>query len=144
MSDAISRLKQKAQERPKVPPREKSIINGATAQSLNDEKTEFSHLENTEVLNDESKPPAQEEESTLVETVRRTIRLEQGIDTQLEAFCQRHKVTRETFLEAAFVLGMHNEELLKEIVNEAKERYQQRKKTGEQRKFQTMAKRIGK
>lgn len=143
MSDAISRLKQRAQQRPTVPAREKSIINNAPTELLNDQKTDFSHSVITELQNDVIEQPAQEQQTNLLETVRRTIRVEEEIDNKLESLCTSNKITRETFLEAAFVVCSHNEELLQEILNEAKSRYQQRKKAGEQRKFQTMAKRMG-
>lgn len=78
----------------------------------------------------------------LTQIIRRTIRLEQDIDTNLDSFCNVNKITRDTFLEAAFIVCSQNEELLQEVLNQARKRYQQRKQAGEQRKFQTLAKKI--
>lgn len=65
------------------------------------------------------------------------------IDTELNAFCTTKKlITRDTFIEAAFMVCSGNKALIQEIVEEAKKRYHQRKQGGEQRKFQTMAKKI--
>lgn len=149
MSDAFDRLKKKG-IRPTVPTRDTSLVKKENTDILNDKMTEFSHLTKTqkqdltpsEVLQDNATIPHKEQQSDLPETVRRTIRLEEGIDTELNAFCTAKKVTRDTFIEAAFRVCSGNETLMQEVVEEAKKRYHQRKQAGEQRKFQTMAKKI--
>lgn len=149
MSDAFDRLKKKG-IRPTVPTRDTSLVKRENMEILNDQMTEFSHLPKkpkqdftpSEVLQDNTAIAHQEQQSDLPETVRRTIRLEEDIDTELNAFCTAKKVTRDTFIEAAFMVCSGNEALMQEIVKEAKKRYHQRKQAGEQRKFQTMAKKI--
>jgi hypothetical protein len=149
MSDAFDRLKKKG-IRPTVPARDTSLVKKEDKEMLNDQITEFSHSQKTqkqdvtpgEVLKDHAAISHKEQQSDLPETVRRTIRLEEDIDTELNAFCTAKKVTRDTFIEAAFMVCSGNETLMQEIVEEAKKRYHQRKQAGEQRKFQTMAKKI--
>jgi adenosine deaminase len=148
MSDVFDRLKNRA--RPTVPTRDTSIVKEQDTKILNDEMTEFSHLANTKssdlVINEVKKgdtiTPPQEQQEDLTQTFRRTIRLEQNIDTKLDVFCTTQKVTRDTFIEAAFMVCSQNEEFMREVLEEAKKRYHQRKQAGEQRKFQTMAKKI--
>lgn len=146
MSDVFDRLKNKA--RPTVPPRDTTLIKVQNDESYNDQITEFSHSVNVPKSSHDNNQPAintidhpnHELELELPEIVRRTIRLEQTIDTKLNNFCITKKITRETFLEAAFLVCSENQELMQEILEEAKKRYQQRKQAGEQRKFQTMVK----
>jgi hypothetical protein len=148
MSDVFDRLKNKA--RPTVPARDTSLAKKENTEELNDTITEISHSSNTkegnevinEVLKDSTTTFRQEQQADVPQTVRRTIRLEEDIDSKLDAFCTAKKITRDNFIEAAFVVCSQNEELMQEILEEAKQRYQHRKQLGEQRKFQTMAKKL--
>lgn len=148
MSDVFDRLKKKA--RPTVPARDTSLIREHNEQLPNDQMTEFSHSSNDEILHqannrsiNENPVPKTKEQEHFPELIRRTIRLEQEIDSQLNSLCATKKITRDTFLEAAMIICAKNEKLMQEILNEAQKRYQQRKQAGEERKFQTMAKKIG-
>ena len=132
MTDAFDRLKNRS--RATVPLRDTSLTKG-----LNDEKTEFSHLVETESSNEQTLENNPETAGEF-EVIRRTIRLEQTVDEGLEGLCSRERVTRETFLEAAYSLCVEKPELLQEILAIAKERYRLRKAAGERRKFQTMGK----
>ncbi len=137
-----------------------------------DEMTEFSHSENTEVtksadapelqaqptnsmtevrpqLNTESDKGseqlsfAQEPNELNDEVVRSTIRLSAEIDEELRQLCQREKITKDTFLEAAYLVVGEAEELRARVLQLAKERYKQRKQVGEKRKLMTMMKKMG-
>lgn len=148
MSDVFERLKKKT--RPSVPARDTTLVKVQHDNLLNDQITEFSHLpekpkpdlDSEEVINDKVSTSNQEQHLELPQIIRRTIRLEQDIDTNLDSFCNVNKITRDTFLEAAFLVCSENEELLQEVLKQARKRYQQRKQAGEQRKFQTLAKKI--
>ncbi|MBN3946784.1 MAG: hypothetical protein HWQ38_09935 [Nostoc sp. NMS7] len=148
MSDVFERLKKKT--RPSVPARDTTLVKVQHDKLINDEITEFSHLpekpkpdlDSEEVINDKVSTSNQEQQLELTQIIRRTIRLEQDIDTKLDTFCNVNKITRDTFLEAAFIVCSENEELLQEVLNQARKRYQQRKQAGEQRKFQTLSKKI--
>jgi hypothetical protein len=132
MTDAFDRLKNRS--RATVPIRDTSLT-----KEINDEKTEVSHSVETESLNEKTVEDDTEAEGQF-EVIRRTIRLEQTVDEALEGLCSREKVTRETFLEAAYSLCTEKPELLQEILAIAKQRYRLRKAAGERRKFQTMGK----
>lgn len=130
MTDAFDRLKNRS--RATVPLRDASFT-----KEVNDSKTEFSHLSKVE------EPPqslSDSSDETFPEVTRRTIRLEQQVDEELERLCSRERITRETFLEAAYLACNDNPEILQEVLTIAKERYRRRKMAGEKRKFQTMGK----
>jgi hypothetical protein len=95
-----------------------------------------------EAIKDNASITPQEQQADLPQTVRRTIRLEEEIDSKSEGFCNTQKITKDNFIEAAFVVCSQNDELMQEILKEAKQRYHHRKQLGEQRKFQTMAKKM--
>ena len=132
MTDAFERLKNRA--RPTVPARDPSLV-----KSQNDVLTEFSHSVNTQSQTD-SILDAPSESEDFPEVVRRTVRLERDLDRGLDQLCSREKITREIFLEAAYLVCMENQQVIAEVVKVAKTRYWRRKKAGEQRKFKTMEK----
>lgn len=163
MSDAFNRLHKK--RRPAVPPREDNLVKNQNRQESevnesdheleqndkenevkyssieskqNDQKTEISHSsieskQNNENTTAETTPPEK-----LPEVVRRTIRLEKEIDSELEQLCRNQKITREVFLEAAYQLCETNPEWFAKVLEIAQERYAQRKTAGELRKLKTM------
>jgi len=147
--DVFDRLKKKG-ARPTVPARDTSLVKNENTEILNDEMTKVSHSVNTkeknpfnaDVIEDNISISRQELQRDLPPTVRRTIRLEEEIDSKLDALCNTQKITRDNFMEAAFIICSENEELMREVLKEAKQRYQHRKQLGEQRKFQTMAKKM--
>jgi predicted transcriptional regulator len=149
MSDVFDRLKKKG-ARPTVPARDTSLVKKENTEILNDEITEISHSVNTkeqnpvnaDVIEDSTSVSPQELQRDLPQTVRRTIRLEEEVDSKLDTLCNTQKITRDNFIEAAFMVCSQNEELMQEVLKEAKQRYQQRKQLGEQRKFQTMVKKM--
>jgi hypothetical protein len=135
MTDAFDRLKNRS--RATVPLRDASL-----AKDTNDVKAEFSHSLDTEATKVEQSLSEPNEVEAFPEVVRRTIRLEQQVDEELERLCSRERLTRETFLEAAYLLCNDKPEILQEVLTIAKERYRQRKAAGEKRKFQTMGKKF--
>jgi hypothetical protein len=129
-NDAFARLKNRP--RAAVPPRSKSLTDNS-----NDKKTEFSHSVIDKFSQDQIELILNHGEQT-VEMIRRTIRLDPDIDIELDQLCRHSKITRETFLEAAYLACIKNPDLLGSILAEAQERYHQRKQVGEQRKLETM------
>jgi hypothetical protein len=136
-----------------------------------DEMTEFSHSENKKVsksldgselqaqptnLMTEVRPQpntesdkgldqlsfAQEPNELNDEVVRSTIRLSAEIDEEIRQLCQREKITKDTFLEAAYLVVGEEGELRTRVLQLAKERYKQRKQVGEKRKLMTMMKKM--
>lgn len=127
--DAISRLKNR--QRAAVPARDTSVVNTSTS---NEVKTEMGHSGMTfaeTVLEDSST------------VVRSTVRLEEPIDSGLRNLCNAYKITKETFLEAAYLVAMEDAAVKEKIAALAKVHYKKRKKISEYRKFQTLQARLG-
>jgi hypothetical protein len=129
-NDAFARLKNRP--RATVPPRSKSLTNDS-----NNKKTEFSHSVIDKISQDQVVLVPNQGEQT-GDMVRRTVRLDPDIDIELDQLCRHSKITRETFLEAAYLACIKNTDLLASVLADAQERYHQRKQVGEQRKLETM------
>lgn len=151
-NDAFSRLKDRT--RATVPARNKSLTdysNDSMAESSHSVKTDFSQDVIVEIsqtnltkisqdtINESVRTPDIQER----EAVRRTLRIDGEIDGELERLCGKLKITRETFLEAAYLACTQNPDLMTTVVVEAQKRYRQRKQAGEQRKFETMSRKYG-
>ncbi|WP_310426527.1 hypothetical protein [Chamaesiphon sp. VAR_48_metabat_135_sub] len=143
-NDAFSRLKDRT--RATVPARNKSLTD-----SSDDTKTEISHSVKTEISQDviaevsqaNLTKPELAQDIQEREAVRRTLRIDRDIDSELEQVCSKSKITRETFLEAAYLACTQNPDLMAAVLVEAQQRYRQRKQAGEQRKFETMSRKYG-
>jgi len=163
MSDAFNRLHKK--RKPSVPPREDNLVkkqnqpesqgndianesklndketedtHSSIQSEQNDQKTEFSHSTIESKQNNENTTVSNSPPEKLPEVVRRTIRLEKGVDQQLDQLCRDQQITKEVFLEAAYQLCETNPEWFAQVLAIAQERYAQRKKAGELRKLKTM------
>lgn len=145
-NDAFARLKTRT--RATVP-----IRNSSLTETSNDQKTEFSHSAIEEVSQDKNPPSTVDPldsrasgEAALAaqlphqssEVTRRTLRIDLDLDRELESLCSQTKITRETFLEAAYLACKEDPSLMELVVAIAQQRYRHRKQTGEQRKFETM------
>jgi hypothetical protein len=153
-NDAFARLK--TRPRATVPARTSSLT-----ELNNDKKTEFSHSSKTTVSHSlmtevsegqlDRVPDLGVSESAVEiaaleqlpqqpsdEVNRRTLRISRDLDTELESLCSRAKITRETFLEAAYLACQHDPKLMESVLAQARQRYLQRKQIGERRKFETM------
>jgi hypothetical protein len=137
MSDVFDRLKNR--QRPIVQTRDTSI------QSKPDEvgKDEMTKVSHSEIANSSNlivdHQPHQDEE---IEISRRTVRLDMDIDKKLDSLCTTQKITRDTFIESAFILCSMNKEFMGEVIKEARQRYDQRKQIGEKRKLKTMTNKL--
>jgi hypothetical protein len=111
-----------------------------------DEIPELSHSEETDMPIPETIDGANPglSEPIPFELARRTIRLEQAIDERLEQLCRSERITRDTFIEAVYLICREDAQLRQQIVTIAKDRYQDRKRLGDQRKFATMAEKYSK
>ena len=146
-NDAFARLKNRP--RATVPARTSSLT-----ELNNDKKTEFSHSLMTEVSEDQiDRSQDSNSSESLVniaasteqpsnqptgEVNRRTLRISRDLDEELEILCGKNKITRETFLEAAYLACQHDPNLMESMLAQARQRYLQRKQIGERRKFSTM------
>ena len=69
---------------------------------------------------------------------RSAIVIEEDIENQITQYCRSHKITIETFLEAAWSISQSNQTTLKKITKEAQSRYNSRKEAGKLRRLITM------
>ena len=69
---------------------------------------------------------------------RSAIVIEEDIENQITQYCRSHKITIETFLEAAWVISQSNQTTLKKMTKEAQSRYNSRKEAGKLRRLITM------
>jgi hypothetical protein len=153
-NDAFARLKTRS--RATVPARNSSLT-----EPINDKKTEISHSSKATVshsvmaeVNESQidRVPDLGVSESLVEVAaleqlpqqpsgevnRRTLRIDRDLDAELESLCSKTKITRETFLEAAYLACQHDSNLMESVLERARQRYLQRKHIGERRKFATM------
>lgn len=123
-NDAFARLKTRT--RATVPTRNSSLT-----ETTNDQKTDFSHSVKEEISQDKINHANSE-------VTRRTLRISRNLDEELERLCAKAKITRETFLEAAYLACTLDPDLMESVLANAQQRYRHRKQAGEQRKFETM------
>ncbi|PSF33903.1 hypothetical protein C7H19_19470 [Aphanothece hegewaldii CCALA 016] len=76
------------------------------------------------------------------ETVRNTIRIESTVDLELRQLCHDERITKETFLEAAYLYLTENPDGLAEVIYSAQERLQHRKAIADYKRAKTMQQRF--
>ncbi|ACK74098.1 KilA domain protein (plasmid) [Gloeothece citriformis PCC 7424] len=76
------------------------------------------------------------------ETVRNTIRIELTVDESLRQLCHEERITKETWLEAAYLYLEDRPEELAEVVRLAQERLSQRKAIADYKRAKTMQQRF--
>ncbi len=142
-NDAFARLK--TRPRATVP-----VRNSSLTEFSNDKKTEFSHSSSEDLIERShdfsssegavniAAPTEQLYNQPTGEVNRRTLRIDRDLDAELENLCSKTKITRETFLEAAYLACQHDPNLMESVLAQARQRYLHRKQTGERRKFTTM------
>lgn len=130
--DANSRLKQRM--RATVPPRDTSVLK---RQFLEEEATapDSEKLEYPQQRELPKHPTATEKEKKLVSF---TLRVEDSVDKGLKALCTQENITKETFLEAAYLVCLENELLMQQVLEVAIARRQERRETGILRRAKSM------
>lgn len=133
--DANSRLK--ARVRPSVPPRQPSLlkrvqdetyIESHTNQPEQDTHSHIQHESN--YGGDDAKQPDR--------LVSFTLRVDELVDKELKYLCSEEGITKETFLEAAYLVCKENDKMREELLEVARKRRKQRKDKGVQRRAKTM------
>jgi hypothetical protein len=76
------------------------------------------------------------------ETVRNTTRIECNIDRALRSVCQKHKITKETWFEAAYLYLAGQPDAMDEVIELASQRLSERKQIADHRRAVTMQKRL--
>jgi hypothetical protein len=143
--DANSRLK--ARLRPSVPPRDTSLL-----RRLNEDEEAIAPVvdlpgpvsrpaSEPEVTNE---PVQAQPKNGLLNKPQKlvsfTLRVDEAIDHGLKLLCSNERITKETFLEAAYLACQKDDQMLEQILEIAKARRQERKEAGVIRRAKAMTK----
>ena len=129
--DANSRLK--ARMRASVPPRDTSLFKRQGDEGLGIEQSEYkperaaTEKQKRAVINE----PAQN-------LVSFTLRVEDSVDKALKSLCTAESITKETFLEAAYLVCSENAQMMQQVLEVAKVRRQERRNAGNLRRAESM------
>lgn len=130
--DANSRLK--ARMRATVPPRDTSLFKRQADENLEIDSSDYkperaaTDLQKRAVTNE---PPQN--------LVSFTLRVEDSVDKGLKSLCTAESITKETFLEAAYLVCSENEQMKSQVLEIAKVRRQERRKAGNLRRAEAMS-----
>lgn len=130
--DANGRLK--ARMRASVPPRDTSLFKRQGDQGLGIEQSDYkpegaaTEKQRRAVINE----PAQN-------LVSFTLRVEDSVDKALKSLCTAESITKETFLEAAYLVCSENAQMMQQVLEVAKVRRQERRNAGNLRRAEAMA-----
>lgn len=130
--DANSRLK--ARMRATVPPRETSLFKRPVDEELAVEQSE-QKLDPVAKL-EKQKRAVKSETQKLVSF---TLRVEDSVDKGLKSLCTVESITKETFLEAAYLICLENEQMMQQVLDVAKIRRQERRDAGTVRRAEAMS-----
>jgi hypothetical protein len=75
-------------------------------------------------------------------TVRNTIRIESTVDEQLRRLCNEERITKETFLEAAYLYLLNKPDEMAEVIQSAQKLLQHRKAIADYKRAKTMQQRF--
>lgn len=147
--DANSRLK--ARLRPSVPPRDTSLLRRhsedeeAIAPVIKLPEPTPESVSETKVTNE---PAKTQSKNDLIDQPQKlvsfTLRVDEMIDYGLKGLCSNERITKETFLEAAYLACQEDEQMLKQILEIAKARRHQRRAAGVIRRAKAMTKYLDK
>lgn len=127
--DANSRLKQRM--RATVPPRDTSVLKRQL-------KEEEATTPETEKLSDTPERELSKPTENEKKLVSFTLRVEDSVDKGLKSLCTQENITKETFLEAAYLVCLENELLMQQVLEVAQARRQERRETGILRRAKSM------
>jgi hypothetical protein len=121
-NDVFSQLTNR--KRPSVPPRDNSVLSIPEPLIIAENSSPVAVIP-TKGL-EESEPGSSQD---MPETVKTVIRIEKPIDDGIRALCASEKITKETLLEASYLLMMKNQEMKEEILALAKLHIKRRKRS---------------
>ena len=134
-NDINSRLK--ARLKPSVPPRKTSLLRRTMDE---DESVEQPLPPSSEGISQSLEPKQEKVTGTSPKLVSFTLRVEEAVGKKLKYLCSVENITKETFLEAAYLVCAENEQMMQQVLEIAKERRQQRREAGIQRRAKAMSK----
>ena len=132
--DANSRLKRRL--RPTVPPRDTSMLKKPAEEEMAVEES----LKQPETYNEQASPAQTFPTQKATKLVSFTLRVEDSIDKGLKSICTEESITKETFLEAAYLVCLHNEQMMQQVLEVALARRQERRSAGIVKRAEAMTK----
>lgn len=129
--DANSRLK--ARMRASVPPRDTSLFKRQGDEGLGIEQSD--HKPERAATEKQKRVVTNEPAQNLVSF---TLRIEESMDKGLKSLCTAESITKETFLEAAYLVCFENEQMMQQVLEVAKVRRQERRNAGNLRRAEAM------
>ena len=129
--DANSRLK--ARMRASVPPRDTSLFKRQGDEGLGIEQSD--HKPERAATEKQKRVVINEPAQNLVSF---TLRVEDSVDKALKSLCTAESITKETFLEAAYLVCSENEQMMQQVLEVAKVRRQERRNAGNLRRAEAM------
>lgn len=130
--DANSRLKRRM--RPTVPPRDTSMFKKLDEEEMAVEEP----LKQSETSPEQASPAQTPPTQKATKLVSFTVRVEDSIDKGLKSLCTEESITKETFLEAAYLVCLDNEQMMKQVLDIALARRQERRTAGTVKRAETM------
>lgn len=136
--DANSRLKARA--RPSVPPRQPSLLKRVEEEPELESEKSLPERETRPALDQSVNPVGSslKRPPKLAKLVSFTLRVDETVDKELKLLCSEEGITKETFLEAAYLVCKNNHKMMEDLLEIARERRRQRKEKGIQRRAKTM------
>ena len=131
--DANSRLK--ARMRASVPPRDTSVFKRQGDEGLRIEQSDYKP--------EKAAKPEKQKRAVINEPAQNlvsfTLRVEDSVDKGLKFLCTAESITKETFLEAAYLVCSENEQMMQQVLEVAKVRRQERRNAGNLRRASAMS-----
>lgn len=124
-NDVFSQLTNR--KRPSVPPRDNSVLSIPEPLIIAENSNPVAPVAGIPKKGLEESEPGSSQD--MPETVKTVIRIEKPIDEGIRALCASEKITKETLLEASYLLMMKNQEMKEEILALAKLHIKRRKRS---------------
>jgi rubrerythrin len=116
-----------------VPPRDTSLFKRQGDEGLGIEQSD--HKPERAATEKQQRAVINEPAQNLVSF---TLRVEDSVDKGLKSLCTAESITKETFLEAAYLVCSENAQMMQQVLKVAKVRRQERRKAGNLRRAEAM------
>lgn len=139
-SDVNSRVK--ARVRPTVPPRDNLLFRRQSDENVEDVEAVILEppIHEPKFIDKLETPELAVASEKTEKLVSFTLRVEDIVDKGLKSICTNESITKETFLEAAYLVCNENEQVMQRVLEVAKARRAKRRKTGNLRRAEAMTK----
>jgi len=116
-----------------VPPRDTSLFKRQGDEGLGIEQSD--HKPERAATEKQQRAVINEPAQNLVSF---TLRVEDSVDKRLKSLCTAESITKETFLEAAYLVCSENAQMMQQVLEVAKVRRQERRNAGNLRRAEAM------